>query len=496
MDKSYIELQKIFKQIKNINDILAILSWDSAVVMPRGSIESRATQIATLKTLIYDIISNSKTLDFINNVNIDKLGEWDKANFSLMKKIHKQTIAIDRNLTEAHAIACTNSEMMWRAAKEQNNFKLFAPSLKEVLSLTKQIAISKASAFKCSAYDALLDIYDPGLTTTDIDPIFNNLKAFLPDFITQVTNKQLTEHKIKASKISLPINLQQRIGIECMKVLGFDFDKGRLDTSEHPFSGGYSEDTRITTKYKENDFLYGLMGILHETGHALYQQNLPREWTNQPVGSILGMATHESQSLIFEKQICKSKEFLYFLSNFLQEKFGFDDDIFKHENLYVSLNSVTPSFIRIEADEVTYPGHVILRYELEKAMISGELEIDDLPTAWNEKIYKTFGIQPQSDQQGCLQDIHWALGIFGYFPSYLIGAIMAAQLFDSLNKNIPNTPKLIAEGKFNHLNTWLHKNIHQCGSRYSTQDLLLKVTGEKLNESYYKKYLTKKFLYS
>lgn len=495
MDASYSQLKEVFKQIHYINSTLAILNWDSAVIMPKGSIESRANQISNLKLIAHDLLASTKVLDLINNVDEHKLDNWNKANFLLMKKNHKQTISIDKQLTEAHSIACTKSEMIWRIAKKENNFKLFSPAFKETLSLTKQVAFSKASSFNCSIYDAMIDTYDPGLTTKDIDPIFYDLKEFLPGFITQTTKKQLTQYKGQsAHKISLPISLQKEIGLECMRILGFNFNKGRLDTSIHPFSGGHSEDTRITTTYKENDFMHGLMGILHETGHALYQQNLPLQWIEQPVGSFLGMATHESQALIFEMQFSRSMEFSLFLSNLFKHKFNLHDERFNANNLYQSLNTVKPSLIRIEADEVTYPAHVILRYELEKVLISGELAIDDLPSAWNEKMYQTFGIKPSSDSEGCLQDIHWPSGIFGYFPSYLIGAIIAAQLHNSLEKEIPNKSELVTKGNFNPLNAWLNKNVHQHASLYPTQELLVEATGEKLNISYYKKYLTRKYL--
>lgn len=495
MDKSYLKLKETFNLIQAINNSLSILYWDSSVIMPKDSLESRANQISTLKLLVLEILSSEKISDLINNVNAESLDNWNKANFNLMKKIYKQTIVVDKKLTESHAIACTKSEMIWRTAKEDNNFKLFAPYFKEVLFLTKEVALAKASVSNCSIYDALLDTYDPRLTIKDIDPIFDDLKDFLPKFIKKIAEKESRKNNhSQCSEISLPISIQKEIGLECMKLFGFNFNKGRLDISEHPFTGGYAEDTRITSKYKENDFLFGLMAIIHETGHALYQQNLPSQWINQPVGLALGMSIHESQSLIFEKQICKSREFLYFLSGLLNNKFSIPSSKVSEDILYKSLNTVKPSLIRIEADEVTYPIHVILRYELEKSMILGDLQIDDLPVAWNEKMDKYLGIKPSTDREGCLQDIHWPSGIFGYFPSYLMGAIMASQLYDCLNKDIPNNNQLIALGEFSHIKTWLNKSIHQYGSLYSTQELLEKATGKKICVNDYKNYLNKKFL--
>lgn len=495
MDKSYIELENIYKRVKQLSNIQKILNWDTAVVLPKESIESRAEQIATLNSISYELLGSPKILDLIHNVNIALLNDWEKANFKQMKKLYQETISVDKQLKEKCAIACIKSEMVWRSAKLANDYKIFLPHLKEVLSLTKKIAYSKASFFKCSSYDALLQTYEPNLTTKTIDLIFNDLSNFLPEFINKVTQYQNKTHSIFENKpFYLPLEQQKSIGLECMKLLGFNFNKGRLDTSDHPFCGGFSQDVRITTKYNENDFLSGLMAIIHETGHALYEQNLPLRWIHQPLGSILGMATHESQSLIYEYQLSKSSGFIKFLSKLLIDKFALDKNIFSYNNLYNLTNKVQPSFIRIEADEATYPTHIILRYNLEKALINGELEPDDLPYAWNEYMYKILGIRPSSDSEGCLQDIHWSLGLFGYFPCYLIGAIMASQLYNQINNVFPNHNELIENGNFKHLNTWLNNNIHQYGSFYEMQNLLVKSTNQTLNVEVYKNYLNDKFL--
>lgn len=487
MDKAYDRLKEIFKKIKNIEQTLSILHWDGAVVMPSGSIEARSEQLAVLNSMIHEMISSSQVADLLNDVNVNNLDDWDKANYHLMQRTYKYKNAISTKLTEALVKATSKSEMIWRKAKNENNFKLFAPYLKEVLNLTRETAGIRSEVLKISVYDSLVQNYQPGLLCENIDPIFDELRDFLPSFI----NKVLDSQNNSDINFALPINIQKEIGTECMKLLGFNFDKGRLDSSEHPFCGGIPQDTRITARYKEDDFVSGIMAIIHETGHALYEQNLPEIWLNQPVGGALGMAAHESQSLIYENQIARRPEFLSFLSSLLKKKFNIS---FDQGQLYHSINRVSPSFIRVDADEVTYPVHIILRYDLEKSLINGNLEIIDLPEAWNDGMERLLGIRPETDTQGCLQDIHWPMGAFGYFPSYLIGAIMAAQLYNAMNQEITTNKELISSGNFQVVNNWLKQNIHQYGSRYSLQDLLLKATGSKLSLDKYKNYLKEKFL--
>jgi carboxypeptidase Taq len=487
MDKAYNRLKEIFKKIKNIEQTLSILYWDSAVIMPSGGIEARSEQLAVLNGMIHEMISSSQVVDLLNDVDTNNLDDWDKANYYLMQRTYKYKNAISADLTEALVKATSKSEMIWRKAKNENNFKLLAPYLKEVLSLTREAASIRSEVLKISVYDSLVQNYQPGLLSKDIDPIFDELRDFLPNFINKVLDKQNNSN----INFTLPINIQKEIGTECMKLLGFNFDKGRLDTSEHPFCGGIPQDTRITARYKEDDFISGIMAIIHETGHALYEQNLPEPWLNQPVGSALGMAVHESQSLIYENQIARRPEFLFFLSNLLKKKFNTS---FDNDQLYQSINKVSPSFIRVDADEVTYPVHIILRYDLEKNLINGGLEIIDLPEAWDDGMERLLGIRPKTDTQGCLQDIHWPMGGFGYFPSYLIGAIIAAQLYNAMEQEITESKGLIRFGNFQVANNWLKQNIHQYGSRYSLQDLLLKATGNKLSLDKYKNYLKEKFL--
>ena len=264
-----------------------------------------------------------------------------------------------------------------------------------------------------------------------------------------------------------------------MSKLGFDFDHGRLDESQHPFCGGLPDDVRITTRYDESEVTSALMGVLHETGHALYEAGLPKAWRSQPVGDSLGMTVHESQSLLIEMQVCRSREFLAFLSPLLAEQFG-GSEAFEADNLYKDAIWVERGLIRVDADEVTYPLHIILRYRLEQALLADDLALKDLPGAWNDGMADLVGITPEDDAKGCLQDIHWPGGAIGYFPCYTLGAIAAGQLFDAVQQALPDIQDKIAQGDFSGLLGWLRKNVHERGSTVDMQTLLKDATGQPL----------------
>jgi carboxypeptidase Taq len=279
-----------------------------------------------------------------------------------------------------------------------------------------------------------------------------------------------------------------------MERIGFDFAHGRLDASAHPFCGGTPDDVRITTRYDENDFGRALMAVLHETGHALYQRGLPEEWRLQPIGRARGMAMHESQSLLLEMQVCRSPAFMAFAAPILREAFGTDGPGWEADALYRRQIRVARSLIRVDADEVTYPAHVILRYRLERAMIAGDLAPADLPGAWAEGLRGLLGIVPADDRQGCLQDIHWYDGVWGYFPTYTLGALIAAQLFEAARAAIPDVLEAIARGEFASLLGWLRERVHSQGSLLSTAELVETATGQPLGTASFERHLRNRYL--
>jgi carboxypeptidase Taq len=286
----------------------------------------------------------------------------------------------------------------------------------------------------CSPYEALLDQFQRGTKKSEIDTLFADLGEFLPGFMAEALEHQRSRGAALPLKGPFATEAQRELGLKLMRAVGFDFERGRLDVSLHPFCGGSTDDVRITTRYDENDFAQALMGVMHETGHALYEQGRPAAWKHQPVGATSDLAIHESQSLLVEMQVARGLSFLKFAAPMIREALKAEGPEWNAENLQRVFSHVEPGFIRVDADEVTYPAHVILRYELEQAMIAGDLALKDLPAAWNERMKKLLGLEVPNDRLGCLQDIHWPGGGWGYFPSYTMGAITAAQLFEAATK--------------------------------------------------------------
>jgi len=354
------------------------------------------------------------------------------------------------------------------------------------LELVRESAQAKAAAMDLSPYDALLDQYDPGTRSHAIDVLLNDMAAFLPDFIQAVMARQASEAPPVEVRENIPASAQKALGMQFMRKVGFDFNRGRLDESTHPFCGGVPGDIRLTARYNEDDFLSGFFAVMHETGHALYEMGLPERWRSQPVGQARGMAFHESQSLLSEMQLCISRDFLDYAVPVMRESFSVTGVAWTPENIYRLMTRVQPSLIRVDADEVTYPAHVILRYRLERQMIDGALAVKDLPEAWNAQMQSLLGIVPDSDANGCMQDIHWPDGTFGYFPTYTLGAMTAAQLFQALKKALPDLHTQIRKGEFAPLFHWLRTQVHSMGSKLSSPDLLCHATGQALDASFLK----------
>lgn len=494
--ESYKTLEKIFQKLNDIGQAMSALHWDTAVMMPSGGSRARGYQLATLTSIHHAILADDGVGELIAKAKSDesKLDPWQKANLLEMGKLYNHTAAVPRKLAQEITREGLNCEMVWREARAANDFKMLKPHLEKVLKLVREKAAIKAEAFGCSAYDALLDQYDRGRKSAQIDEVFDNLQNFLPDFIKAVIEKQASQPKIDELKGSFPVAKQKELANKMLGIIGFDFKHGRLDESHHPFCGGYPGDVRITTRYDESNFITAIMGVQHEGGHAMYEANLPSRWVSQPVGSARGMSIHESQSLLMEMQVCRSRTFLEFAAPVYQEAFGGKGKAWSADNLYATCTKVEPSLIRVNADEVTYPAHILLRYYLEKYLISGEMEVADLPEAWAQGMEKFLGITPQTDKDGCMQDIHWMDGTFGYFPTYTLGAIYAAQLFKAAKDASPEINEGIAKGEFAPLMGWLKTNIHENGCLYSTDELMEKATGSALDVEVYKEHLKTRYL--
>jgi carboxypeptidase Taq len=495
-NSAYARLETLFRRMGAIGEAASILHWDASTMMPAGSSDARGEQLAALHTLQHEMMTSDETAELIaaSADEVSSLDEWQAANLREMRRNWVHATAVDSALVEARTKATMKCEMIWRDARPKSDFAAALPALTEVVNLTKQTATAKATKLSLSPYDALMDQYSPGVRAATVDAVFAELAAKLPGMIDGALARQTAAPEPIAPGGPFPADAQRAIGTKFMELLGFDFNGGRLDISAHPFSGGTPDDLRITTRYDESDFTRGLMGILHETGHALYEKGLPKDWRRQPVGEARGMDVHESQSLLIEMQVCRSPQFLSYAAPHLKAAFHGEGPAWTPENLARIYTRVERSLIRVDADEMTYPLHVILRYRLERAIIGGDLALADLPAAWNDAMRELLAVAPDSDRTGCLQDIHWFDGAFGYFPSYTLGAMAAAQMFQAATLADAAILPAIAHGNFKPLYAWLGSNVHGHGCRYETPDLITKATGKPLSVQPFLSHLERRYL--
>ncbi|WP_019904696.1 carboxypeptidase M32 [Methylobacterium sp. 77] len=492
----YRTLATRFARIGAVEDAAGILGWDAQTLMPDGAADGRAEQLAQLRVIAHEILTAAETGDLIARASDDEaaLGEWERANLREMRRAYLHASAVPADLVAASSKASSRSEMVWREARAASDFAMLAPHLAETLRLQREVGEAKGAALGLDPYDALLDGYDPGMRRATIDPLFAELRATLPGLIATVRDRQAAMPAPIPLPGPFPVEAQKELGLTLMRAVGFDFERGRLDVSLHPFCGGATDDVRITTRYEEADASRALMGVLHETGHAIYEQGRPAAWLRQPVGYARGMSLHESQSLLIEMQACRSAEFCAYLAPLLREAFGGEGRAWDADNLHRLYTRVEPGLIRVDADEVTYPAHILLRYDLESAMIAGDLAVADLPGAFDRGMRDLLGLAVPSDRVGCLQDIHWPGGSFGYFPTYTLGAMAAAQLFRAARETLPGISTDLAAGDFTALRGWLRESVHGRGSLLETDELLVVATGKPLGAADYMRHLRHRYL--
>jgi carboxypeptidase Taq len=492
---AYVNLEAVFRKASVVGDTLSVLHWDMSTMMPEGGAPARAEQLATLKAMVHELVAAPRVAEWIEVAASADLDPWQRANLREMRRDHVHAAAVPADLVEALSKAESACEMVWRQARPAADFAMVRPALAGLLALVREAAAAKSAALGVGLYDALLDQYEPDGRAAEIDAVFADLEAFLPGFLSRALAAQAARPAPQMPAGPFPVEAQRALALRLMGALGFDFDHGRLDTSFHPFCGGYPEDVRITTRYDEADFTSALMGVLHETGHALYDFGLPNgAWRHQPVGRARGMVVHESQSLLMEMQACRSRPFQDFAAPLMRQAFAGSGPAWDPENLYRLGTRVEPGFIRVDADEVTYPAHVIIRYRIERALIEGAMAVDDLPEAWNDGYRRLLGITPPDHRLGCLQDIHWYGGAWGYFPTYTLGAMTAAQLFDAATRADAAILPGIAQGDFAPLLAWLRANVHGKGSSLSTRELLVEATGRPLDAGVFKAHLERRYL--
>jgi carboxypeptidase Taq len=489
---AYERLAARFRLIATIGECGSMLGWDAATVMPPGGGAARGEQLAVLAVLRHaQLVAPEVEADLAAAETADP---WEAANLRLMRHAFARAQALPADLVEAQAKVNSDCEKVWRVARHDGDFAMVKPQLAEVLRLTREVAGCLSASLGLDRYDALMDGYQAGVSAADVVPVFDAYENFLSAALPEVEAAQARHPAPVQPKGPFPIAAQETLCRDIAQRLGLDFEHARLDQSAHPFSGGTPTDVRITTRYLEDDFASAILAVVHETGHALYERGLPSAYARQPVGEASGMATHESQSLIVEMQAFRSDAFLGWLGGRLHATFGGPAEPYRLENLGRLWRRVERSFIRVDADEMTYPAHVILRFRLERAMISGDLAVADLPGAWNDGLSVLLGIVPPDDRQGCLQDIHWYDGAFGYFPSYTLGAMAAAQLMAAARDQVAGVDDAFARGDLGPLLGWLRVHVHGVGSRLGLNEILAGATGRALDPSAFQAHLRTRYL--
>lgn len=493
---SYKNLESTMQKMSSVQHALSILNWDTSVMMPEGGARQRAKTMGDLRVLLKEIITSSQVDEWIEQSQQESLSDWQKANLRQIIKVRQKMTSVSSDLLTLQAQAHSECEMAWRKLRPENNWSDFLPYLKKVVELAQEEARQRKKNSKMSLYEGMMDLYSTGTSEAQLDVWFGELKTGLKDLLPTILDIQSQQKRVTWDH-HFAIDMQKSLSQEAMKVLGFDFQKGRLDVSLHPFCGGTEHDVRITTRYETEDFTESLMGVLHETGHALYEQNLPEDWLGQAVGESVGMGVHESQSLFFEKQVGLSPTFLSLLYNKILMNFQLDpkEPKWNFDNFVRLLHVVEPSYIRTKADEVTYPFHVILRYEIEKGLFDGSVQVEDIPSIWDEKMTEYLGLSTQGrDNEGCMQDIHWTDGSFGYFPYYTFGALLAAQMKFSMKKENTELESQWQQGDLSKTKDWLKKNIWSWGSYYTPIELVKQATGEGLSTSYFLQHIRDRYI--
>ncbi len=492
---AYQKLVSKYERIHHLSHMASIISWDQQAMMPSGSNEARAKAMAEFGVLLYEISTDRDIGLLLNDAQSEKLSVLQLASLREMNRSYTLETTLPSDLQKAQSLAHSKCGHAWREQRINNDWKGFLPNLEEVIKLSREEANIRSEATGLSPYDSLMDLFEPGMRSDTLDGIFSKVKTWLPSLIENIVEKQKSQDYIKLEGL-YTIEAQKELGIKVMKHLGFDFNKGRIDISTHPFCGGVPEDVRMTTRYCKDDFTQSLMGTIHETGHASYEQGLPKELLGLPIAHARSMGIHESQSLFFEMQIGRSSAFLKSIQPFIIEAFG-NNKALELDNLCKIYSRVKPAYIRVDADEVTYASHVILRYEIERALMNNEAQVSDIPDMWNEKMQISLGLSTKGNfKNGCMQDVHWIEGLIGYFPSYMLGAMYAAQEFASVKKIHPNINEEIAKGDFSQVQAWLRQNIWQKASSLETNDLIKEATGESLNPKYFIEHLENRYLYN
>jgi carboxypeptidase Taq len=494
---AYDALQKRSREIAGYNSAASLLSWDQETYMPPKAGAYRAEQLSQLAGLAHSLGTSAEVGDWIKACE-DQLppcadeteNELRAANVREWRRDYDRATKLPARLVEDIARTTSLAREEWAQARRDSNFSTFAPWLEKILGLVREQA--DCWGYTTCAYDALLEGYEPGARAAALTPVFADLQRQLTPLLPAL---QKITSAVDPAKLegNYPIPSQQMFNRQVAEAMGFDFEAGRIDTTVHPFCTEMGpKDCRLTTRYNARDFSSSLSGTMHEAGHGLYTQGLDAAYFGTPMGTYVSLGIHESQSRLWENQVGRSRDFWKHWYPRAHEVFP-DLAALPLDEFWLLINLVKPSHIRVDADEATYNLHIILRFEIEQKLISGELPVADLPAAWNARFEELFQIPVPDDARGCLQDTHWALGLIGYFPTYTLGTLNAAQLFAAALRQVPELDGDLQEAKYDRLLTWLQENIHRHGRRYSPFELIERATGEAPTATYFMDYLRAKY---
>ncbi len=496
LSAAYVSLTEHLKELATLGSCAALLGWDEQTYLPPGGGEFRANQLSLLAGLCHDRATDPRVGELLAElVSVDALGgetSVPAANVREARRNYERSTKLPKRLVEELSRASTLGQQAWVQARKKNDFTSFLPSLKTIVGLKQEEADALGSESGLR-YDALLDDYEPGATTAQLNAVFSPLRDSLIELVAAIKASGISPD-ISILERQYPIETQKALSLEAATMIGFDFNSGRLDIAAHPFCSGIGPgDVRLTTRYNEHHFSGSLFGTLHEAGHGIYEQGLDVKEFGLAVGQACSLGIHESQSRMWENLVGRSRPFWDHFYPRTQELFPDALKTVSLDQFYQVVNDVRPSWIRVEADEVTYNLHIMLRFEIEQALISGDLAVEDLPGVWDETFNRYFGMTPPTAALGCLQDVHWSAGLFGYFPTYSLGNMFASQFFEKANEELGNLHEQFRRGEFAPLKNWLREKIHVHGKRYPATKLVEIVTGKPLSAEPLLRHLNGKF---
>ena len=500
LTKLHKELMGWSKELSLIQSSASILHWDMETKMPPAGIELKSQQLALLQKLGHQMLTHPKVGKLLDGIESHKeyedLTQLEKRNVHLSRKAYTEAAALPEDLVVEIAKQQTLGVATWKKAKAKQDYGMFKPELKKIIDLQKQAAeILMEVKDTATPYDALIDNYEPNMTADTITRVFDEMKIGLQKVIDRILEEEPPSTDFMRRHV--PSTAQEEIAEKIARFIDYDVwseeAPGRIDTTEHPFTTGYYKDVRITTNFHEDYWPSSVYSILHEGGHALYELGLPREWMYQPVGSSASYGIHEAMSRFVENLVGRSREFwTYFLPELKKLTGNVLTDV-TLDQVVSGVNYVTPSKIRIEADEVTYGLHIVIRFEIERDLFADKLNVNELPEIWNNKYEEYLGVEVENDSEGVMQDTHWAGGSFGYFPSYALGNIYDGQLRGIIDRDVPDWKERISEGNFTLIKDWLTEHIYKHGNLYDPEDLIKLETGQSLKVQPFMDYLEEKF---